>query len=232
MNGAAAARTGGDVSLTGVVSAVRDRESQRAADVEAPTSSPRPDCTIVSAARSDAAESAEVLEFRKCRLVPAARLLLRERQPVALGSRAFDLLHVLLRARGRVVSKDEIVREVWPQTTVEESNLRFQMASLRRALGSDRDLVKTIPGRGYLFAADPGGQAGEPGGEIVLEEAVRDHLSGSQSQRRERADQPVTLDRLASLLQLCILELRQIRAGAADHAVEAPEFVQEALRGP
>jgi DNA-binding winged helix-turn-helix (wHTH) protein len=80
--------------------------------------------------------------------------LLHEEQPVECGSRAFDLLHVLLLSRGKVVSKDDIVRHVWPTTCVEESNLRFQMASLRKVLGTYRDLIKTIPGRGYLLASD------------------------------------------------------------------------------
>jgi DNA-binding winged helix-turn-helix (wHTH) protein len=73
---------------------------------------------------------------------------------VPLGSRAFDLLHSLIRSAGSVISKEELVREVWPTTTVEESNLRFQMASLRKALGVHRDLIKTIPGRGYLFTGE------------------------------------------------------------------------------
>jgi DNA-binding winged helix-turn-helix (wHTH) protein len=81
-------------------------------------------------------------------------MLLLDGKPVKLGSRAFDLLHVLLNSRGRLVSKDEIVRHVWPDTTVEESNLRFQMGCLRKALGSDRDLIKTIPGRGYILATE------------------------------------------------------------------------------
>jgi DNA-binding winged helix-turn-helix (wHTH) protein len=59
-----------------------------------------------------------------------------------------------LRSRGKIVSKDEIVRHVWPTTCVEESNLRFQMASLRKVLGTYRDSIKTIPGRGYLLASD------------------------------------------------------------------------------
>jgi DNA-binding winged helix-turn-helix (wHTH) protein len=59
-----------------------------------------------------------------------------------------------LLSRGKIVSKDEIVRHVWPTTCVEESNLRFQMASLRKVLGAYRDSIKTIPGRGYLLASD------------------------------------------------------------------------------
>jgi DNA-binding winged helix-turn-helix (wHTH) protein len=64
----------------------------------------------------------------------------------------FDILTVLLRSRGCIVGKREIVKAVWPTTTVEESNLRFQVAQLRKALGRDQDLIKTVPGRGYLFA--------------------------------------------------------------------------------
>ncbi|WP_374471680.1 transcriptional regulator [Phenylobacterium sp.] len=97
---------------------------------------------------------APALGFRRFVLLPAARLLLRDGRPVEIGSRAFDLLHVLLRARGRIVERADLMRQVWPTTTVEESNLRFQVSRLRRALGDDRDLLKTIPGRGYLLAAD------------------------------------------------------------------------------
>jgi DNA-binding winged helix-turn-helix (wHTH) protein len=46
------------------------------------------------------------------------------------------------------------VKLVWPTTIVEESNLRFQVAQLRKALAHDQDLIKTIPGRGYLFALE------------------------------------------------------------------------------
>lgn len=91
--------------------------------------------------------------FGDFRVLPAARTLLFQGSIVALGSRAFDLLVVLLRSRGNVVAKDEIVRQVWPSTFVDESNLRFQMGMLRKALGPERDRIKTIPGRGYLFAA-------------------------------------------------------------------------------
>jgi DNA-binding winged helix-turn-helix (wHTH) protein len=98
----------------------------------------------------------EPTEFRFGRwcLVPRARLLLCDGQPVEVGSRAFDLLHLLLCRRGFVVEKNAIVSFVWPNTIVEESNLRFQMATLRKALGPERALIKTIPGRGYILAAD------------------------------------------------------------------------------
>jgi DNA-binding winged helix-turn-helix (wHTH) protein len=95
-----------------------------------------------------------VIRFRRFSLLPRARQLLADGRPVELGSRALDLLIALLRAPGTLVTKDEIVNHVWPSTRVEESNLRVQMAALRRALGKDRDVIKTIPGRGYVFTAE------------------------------------------------------------------------------
>jgi DNA-binding response OmpR family regulator len=94
------------------------------------------------------------LTFREYMLRPEDRLLLRNGCAIELGGRAFDLLCVLIRSRGCVVSKTEIFDHVWPTTTVDESNLRFQVAQLRRALGSDRDVIKTVKGRGYIMAAD------------------------------------------------------------------------------
>ena len=99
------------------------------------------------------------LRFRQFLLLPSERALLFEGCPVEIGSRAFDLLTLLVRSRGKLVTKNDIVKYVWPSTLVEESNLRFQVATLRRALGNDRDMIKTIPGRGYLFVDERDGQS-------------------------------------------------------------------------
>ncbi len=74
------------------------------------------------------------------RIVPHARLAERDGSPTPLGSRAFDLLRVLVNRPGEVVSKGEIMAKVLPDLMVEESNLRFHIAQLRRALsdGSGR----------------------------------------------------------------------------------------------
>lgn len=94
------------------------------------------------------------LRFRSFVIVPEARLLLRNGQPIELGSRAFDLLVILVRCQGQIVSKQTIIDFVWPTTVVDESNIRFQMVLLRKLLGGDAGLIKTIPGRGYLLAVD------------------------------------------------------------------------------
>lgn len=70
-------------------------------------------------------------------------------RPLRVGTRAFDILEVLIKAGGKLVSKEEIIRRVWPETIVEESNLQVHISSLRKVLGDDKDLIKTIPGRGY-----------------------------------------------------------------------------------
>jgi len=76
-----------------------------------------------------------------------------------LGSRAFDLLFVLVNRPGEVVSKGELMAKAWPDLTVEESSLRFQIAQLRRALGDGQEgerYVTNVPGPGYCFVAPVG----------------------------------------------------------------------------
>ena len=106
-------------------------------------------------------EGPAIIRFRRFQVLPGARQLLADGEPIELGSRAFDLLVVLLEARGSLITKDEIMRRVWPSTVVDECNLRVQMSALRKVLGEDREVIKTIPGRGYVFAVDLAG-APEP----------------------------------------------------------------------
>jgi len=105
--------------------------------------------------------------FGQLRVFPRTRSLERKGHRLDLGSRAFDLLMVLLKSRGKIVTKEEIMRYVWPSTIVEDANLRVQMACLRRALGSDRHLIKTISGRGYLAAAEEEEEDSEDRGKTV-----------------------------------------------------------------
>ena len=72
---------------------------------------------------------------------------------VELGSRAFDVLMVLAEARGALVTKDEILSRVWPDTVVEENNLVVQIFALRKALGEDLDFIRTVSRGDYRFVA-------------------------------------------------------------------------------
>src|SRR6266403_82157 len=96
------------------------------------------------------------ISFVPFRLFPARRLLLEGEQPVRLGSRAFDVLAALVERAGEVVRMEELIARAWPQTFVEEANLKMQVSALRRALGDGQGghrYVATVPGRGYNFVA-------------------------------------------------------------------------------
>jgi DNA-binding winged helix-turn-helix (wHTH) protein len=102
--------------------------------------------------------------FGPFRIVQHARLVERDGAPMPLGSRAFDLLCVLLSRAGEVVSKGELMAKVWPDLTVEQGSLRFNIAQLRRALGDGQGgerYVTTVHGRGYCFVA-PVNRAASP----------------------------------------------------------------------
>lgn len=96
----------------------------------------------------------DAISFGRFCAVPHSRQLLMDGRPREIGGRAFDLLMVLLRHNGGIVSKEEIFDEVWPSMVVEECNLRFQIGSLRRALGDHGDMIKTIVRRGYMLVRD------------------------------------------------------------------------------
>jgi serine/threonine-protein kinase len=96
-------------------------------------------------------------DFGDYRLDAGKRLLLKHGKTVPLLPKAFDLLLVLIRGRDRVMSKDEVMKAVWPDTFVEEANLAQNISVIRKALGDDpreRRFIVTVPGRGYRFAAD------------------------------------------------------------------------------
>jgi DNA-binding winged helix-turn-helix (wHTH) protein len=97
----------------------------------------------------------EVL-FGPFRLLPAQFLLLEGDKPVHLGSRALEILIVLIERPGELVSKQELMGRVWPNIFVEPANLTVHMSALRRALRDGRDgnrFIINVPGRGYGFVA-------------------------------------------------------------------------------
>lgn len=107
------------------------------------------ECYFSVAHRADSND--ERLEFGRFRILLRQRRLLAGGEPVELGARAFDILMVLVQADGALVTKDELLRLVWPDVLVCPDNLRVQILALRKALGEDRELVQTQNGRGYRF---------------------------------------------------------------------------------
>jgi DNA-binding winged helix-turn-helix (wHTH) protein len=91
------------------------------------------------------------IEFGRFRVLLRRRRLLADGVPVELGTRAFDLLLALLEADGALITKKELLNQVWPSVVVSEENLKVHVSALRKALGADRDLIRTEFGRGYRF---------------------------------------------------------------------------------
>jgi DNA-binding winged helix-turn-helix (wHTH) protein/tetratricopeptide (TPR) repeat protein len=94
------------------------------------------------------------LQFGAFTLSRASRKLIRSGEPLAVPTKAFDLLVYLAENPGRPLSKDELMKSVWPDSVVEEANLSHNMFLVRKALGSEGGkLIVTLQGRGYQFTA-------------------------------------------------------------------------------
>lgn len=97
-----------------------------------------------------------VYEFGPFQLDAAERRLRRMGAPLQLTSKMFDLLLLLVQNSGYLIQKEEIMREIWPNLTVEENNLTVTMSALRKVLGEDHgqhNYIETVPKRGYRFVA-------------------------------------------------------------------------------
>src|SRR5262245_39747560 len=95
-------------------------------------------------------------EFGPFRLDPAERKLLRNGHPVPLTPKAFDTLLIFIENNNRLLSKEELIAKLWPDSFVEESNLAQNISTVRRALGDQldgRSYIETVPKRGYRFIA-------------------------------------------------------------------------------
>ncbi len=95
-------------------------------------------------------------EFGPYRLDTAEQLLLRDGEPVPLTPKAFEMLVALVERSGHLVEKDELMKVVWADAFVEESNLTNNVYALRKLLGqgeNGRSYIETVPKRGYRFTA-------------------------------------------------------------------------------
>jgi DNA-binding winged helix-turn-helix (wHTH) protein/tetratricopeptide (TPR) repeat protein len=109
----------------------------------------------------------KVYEFCGFRLEVAQRRLLYQGQAVQLKPKVLDLLLFLVERRGELIEKDDLLKEVWHDTIVEENNITVSMSMLRKTLGEDREkpkFIETVPRRGYRFVAEV----------VEIEEASRD----------------------------------------------------------
>jgi TolB-like protein/DNA-binding winged helix-turn-helix (wHTH) protein len=132
--------------------------------------------------------------FGKFRLDPIEHALFQGNELVSLTPKALETLIVLVRRAGHVVSKEELMQEVWPDTFVEEGNLNVNISALRKALGEAglaQVFIETVPRRGYRFVA-PVELLPAERGELILERITRARIvtqeEGIQSAEEDGAE--------------------------------------------
>src|SRR5215831_932170 len=115
-----------------------------------------------------------IFEFGQFRLDATERILARNGEQLPLAPKVFDTLVVLVRHRGHLLEKNQLMEEVWPDTFVEEINLAVNISTLRKILGASDDgrpFIETVPKRGYRFVAE----VSEPSyqSELIIHNRVR-----------------------------------------------------------
>ena len=152
---------------------------------------------LLGANQSSPATVDAALEFGRFRVLLRQRQLLADGVPVELGTRAFDLLLALLEADGLLLTKEELVGRVWPDVVVSEENLKVQVSALRKALGADRDVIRTEFGRGYRFTgvlrSNAGTDAWQPPTRAKLRCAPYPSLPRKLGRGREAATEPLVI---------------------------------------
>ena len=101
-------------------------------------------------------ETQVLYEFGEFRLNPAEHSLLCDGKPVPLTPKSFEILVTLIERQGRLVTKDELMKKIWPDSFVEEANLSVNVSALRKALGDTpehQQFIETVPKLGYRFIA-------------------------------------------------------------------------------
>jgi eukaryotic-like serine/threonine-protein kinase len=162
--------------------------------------------------------AASRFEFGTVTLIPDERLVLRDGQPVALTPKAFDLLAELAGNPGRLLTKEQLMQAVWPDTTVEESNLTYHVFAIRKALGENGDsgaYIETVPKRGYRFVAAVRRVEGDADGAPPPTTEVSAEPSGERSvapRRRSSVRSGIALAGVAALGALLSLGLGHLRS--------------------
>lgn len=144
-------------------------------------------------------------EFGEFSLDLSEKLLLKTGQTVSLQPKVFDLLVCFVERQGELVTRDELMKAVWKDTFVEETNLRFCIHSLRKALGKNsegKDYIETLPKRGYRFLAETSPKTVEPDQEKnqIIEEIKTEEISIPPKIEREWNSQNKIIAALAVIL--------------------------------
>jgi len=182
-------------------------------------------------------------DFDRFRLDATERALFCDGEMMTLTQKALEVLLVLVELRGRIVEKDELMKRVWPDSFVEESNLTHQIYTLRKALGKasdEKEYIQTIPRRGYRFVAEVSetrNEAGKADYPVTVEEfATADATAGVNIREVEPEPKPdassfgnnLIRSRAKPVALACLLLV--IVAGAAFWWIKARPFESPSTR--
>ena len=162
-------------------------------------------------------------EFGPFRLDAVKRLLLRDGEVVPLKSKDFDLLLALVECSGQALSKDDLMKQVWPDSVVEEGNLSVHIFNLRRTLGETPDehrYIVTVPGRGYIFVAGVR-ELGDGGAELIARQRVQSNIT---SEKEETGRDAIETEEHSSALALNPLTKLEPVGGAAP--LDSPFYIE------
>jgi DNA-binding winged helix-turn-helix (wHTH) protein/TolB-like protein/Tfp pilus assembly protein PilF len=162
-------------------------------------------------------------DFDAFRLDPTERLLLRDGQPVALTPKAFDTLLYFVENNNRLLSKEELLAKIWPDSFVEESNLAQHVSVLRKALGEKAgggQYIETVPKRGYRFLGEV---------KTVWEEPQR--VATGESAFLKLASQPFLVEKDRAQVELSVNENLEFGGNGFDRAptAQAADFATDPL---
>src|SRR5436305_13985806 len=127
-------------------------------------------------------------DFGTYRVDESERVLLCGDEIVPLTPKAFEMLLVLVESSGHVLTKEELMKRVWPDTIVEEANLSHNIYKLREALGESRDgekYIETVPRRGYRFVAKVTKRP-DGGADLIVEEHSRARIVSEEDDAAEK----------------------------------------------
>ena len=149
-------------------------------------------------------EVTRVYEFGPFRLDAAERQLRRDGQLVPLTPKAFEALLVLVESGGRTLTRDDLINKLWPESFVEEGNLKVTIFKLRKALGESSDqeqYIETIPRRGYRFVA-PVRARDEAPARLILEKRTTSSILIEQEEEQVESQNELPAAHAAPLSQL------------------------------
>lgn len=174
-----------------------------------------------------------IFRFGDFVLAPQERLLLRDNEPVRLTAKALDLLVVLVRRAGHLVSKDELLREVWPGSFVQEVSLTVNLSAIRKAIERNADapsMIETVSGHGYRFVAtEQCAAAAVTWSGDAPSDAYRAYLRGRNALGRRSED---SLKEAANAFEQALALQPTFAAAHPDYLIATQRSALLAIRSP